>query len=880
MTSQAAPSEVFDRSGPISIAAGILLVFSVLAVCVNMRISAHNEAHIRAANRTSARAEAVLSAMKDLETGERGFLLTGQEQFLQPYHAGLDVLAAELPPNLPPASDLPQLREFVETKKEVASQAIEARRTGGLQAGLALVVSGQDKAAMDAVRLRVKDIQVQFDTRAERIVRHQHSRDSIVTALSALVSVAACAWFAWLAITRRIVERETDALLQGVLENAPVGLGFLDSDLSVRHANKTLLRMAGNKSAGGRAVHGLAASDVLIQLGRSLQDQLASVVNQRWSIPDIEVELADPADAEAQSRYLLASLYPLRPKTKIASGWLGRFHGKASKGVVERPGVGLVVSDITERKRSEVAIEAARDAAEAANQAKSAFIANMSHELRTPLSAIIGYSEMLQEEIGDSKDSAVAGLGLGDDVAKIESNARHLLGLINDVLDLSKVESGKMEVFAETFGIASAVEDVAGTVESLIAKKNNRIQVNMGGDLGEMHSDLVKLRQILFNLLSNAAKFTENGLITVNVSVEQPEGGHEGRWIVFEVSDTGIGMTEEQLSKLFQRFQQADASTTRKFGGTGLGLSLVKVFSAMLGGGVNVASTAGVGTTFTIRLPAEIPADLLATSEDQVSREESAVTPAATAQPRDIVLIIDDDPGQQDLMSRFLRREGFDPHVAAEGETGLRLASKLRPRAILLDVMMPGMDGWTVLERLKADPDLVQIPVIMVTFAGQRGLATSLGAADYVPKPVVWDEFRHVMDRFRRSDGEVLVVDDDVDARQRLRTVLEREGWSVSEAGNGLEALERVGQVVPQLILLDLTMPIMDGFSFMSALRTRPECAHVPVVVLTARDLSREDRERLDSARKVLRKDEVSLGSLAADLHALAPGKNTEQTAG
>ncbi len=223
-------------------------------------------------------------------------------------------------------------------------------------------------------------------------------------------------------------------------------------------------------------------------------------------------------------------------------------------------------------------------------------------------------------------------------------------------------------------------------------------------------------------------------------------------------------------------------------------------------------------------------------------------------------------------MSRFLRREGFEPHIAKDGERGLAMASSLRPRAILLDVMMPGMDGWTVLEKLKAEPSLAEIPVVMVTFAGQPGLASTLGAADYVPKPVVWDEFRHVMDRFRRSEGEVLVVDDDEDARHRLKTVLEREGWTVSEAGNGVQAIERVKQVIPQLILLDLTMPVMDGFSFLSALRARPEWAHVPVVVLTARDLSRTERESLDSARKVLRKDEVNLGSLAADLHALSAG--------
>ncbi len=518
-------------------------------------------------------------------------------------------------------------------------------------------------------------------------------------------------------------------------------------------------------------------------------------------------------------------------------------------------------TDVTARKDAEAAMQAARDEAEEANRAKSTFIANMSHELRTPLSAIIGYSEMLQEEIEDAGDPG----GIADDMRKIEGNARHLLSLINDVLDLSKVESGKMEVYAETFDVADMVRDVATTVQGLVEKKGNTLSLRLEADLGAMHSDVTKIRQMLLNLLSNAAKFTEEGTITL--SAERGLGLGEKDWLAFRISDAGIGMTEEQLTKLFQRFQQADASTTRKFGGTGLGLSITKAFSTMLGGDVEVESVPGQGSTFTVRLPANVTAQ----QDVQHDEPETAAVRGSGSGAEQVVLVIDDDPAQRELMSRFLEREGFSARTAPDGRTGLELARILRPRAILLDVMMPGMDGWSVLSTLKADPELAKIPVVMVTFVGERGLATALGATDYVSKPVEWERFKHVMDRFRDADGDVLVVDDDPDARHRMRTMLEKNGWTVAEASNGLEALDQVAHAVPRLVLLDLTMPVMDGFSFLGALRERPGCADVPVVVLTARDLTKEDRHRLREASQVLNKGDTSLRDLAGQLRALAP---------
>ena len=371
----------------------------------------------------------------------------------------------------------------------------------------------------------------------------------------------------------------------------------------------------------------------------------------------------------------------------------------------------------------------------------------MSHELRTPLSAVIGYSEMLEEELED-----IGQKSLLDDVLKIKSNARHLLSLINDVLDLSKIEAERMTSYAEEFKTATLLHEVSSTVEALVAKKQNTLVLDFGDEaaLGFMHTDQVKIRQCLFNLISNASKFTENGTITL-------QARRTGDELLFSVADTGIGMSPEQLDKLFERFAQADESTTRRFGGTGLGLAITRAFCRLLGGDVSVVSVEGQGSTFSMRIPATLP---VVPDEPEAELEPGH----GQVSGKQLVLVVDDDANQRDLLTRFLEREGFAVQTAPDGQTGLDMAKRLLPRAILLDVMMPQMDGWSVLTALKADPTVANIPVVLVTFVNDPAMGTSLGAAELVPKPVDWDQLAHVMERFR-GEGDVLVVDDDPDAR-------------------------------------------------------------------------------------------------------------------
>jgi signal transduction histidine kinase/CheY-like chemotaxis protein len=497
--------------------------------------------------------------------------------------------------------------------------------------------------------------------------------------------------------------------------------------------------------------------------------------------------------------------------------------------------------------------------ARAATQAKSHFLANMSHELRTPLNAIIGYSEMLQEEAQDSGQESFI-----PDLKKINRSGRHLLELINDVLDLSKIEAGKMELYLETFDVPNLLEDVSTTVQLLVQRNSNVLEVRCPANLGAMRADMTKVRQSLFNLLSNASKFTQNGKITLEAAREISPT--QGDWIVFRVSDTGIGMTPEQQNHVFEAFSQADASTARDFGGTGLGLTITKTFCRMMGGDVALTSSPGKGTTFIIRLPTEV----------REPNPESAAASQSIAAPLNMegkpVLVVDDDADTRQVLKHFLNRKGFPVECASSGEEGLRLARELHPMAIILDVMMPGMDGWAVLSTLKSEPDVRDIPVVMLTIVDDKNLGYTLGATDYMIKPVNRDRMIEILAKFRDvpPPRSALVVDDEEPARKMLTQILEKERWTVVQAENGLVALELIAKQRPDLILLDLMMPKMNGYQFVAELHKRDDWRSIPIIVVTAKDMSTEERLALDGyVEKVLPKHALTEDALLTEIQDL-----------
>ena len=824
-------------SGPgLAIIGGLLFASGIGAGALYVKAEHALRGKIEQANDRVVIAERLLSALKDVETGERGYVITGDERYLEPYRAGLTVTANALDAMDRDGAANRDIRGAIAEKLAIAAKVVSTRKTDGNAAARALVGAGDDKASMDRVRDGVSLLQTETQqaiARAE-LRASRHETLVLVVAIAAILSGFAC--MVLFARRRQAAELASRRLLA---RGEARSLAQIEASSSI----VWMMPPEGGFSQPQRAWTAFTGQDfqALKDLGwmACVHPEDRDGTAQVWpgaiaAQESFNLEHRLRRDDGAW-RHMFVRCVPVFDEQGVLREWVGAH------------------TDITERRLAEAELVAARDAAESANHAKSQFLANMSHELRTPLSAVIGYSEMLEEEMEDLGQAELL-----EDVRKIRSNARHLLSLINDVLDLSKIEADRMTTYAEDFETAPLLRDVASTVDALVAKKGNRLVLDLGDEqaLGGMHTDQVKLRQCLFNLISNAAKFTENGQITLRAR-------REDDMLRFEIADTGIGMSAEQRDRLFERFAQADASTTRRFGGTGLGLAITRAFCRLLGGDVTVESEEGKGSIFIMRILAFLPE-----SADEKATITEVQAAEAEAPGRRLVLVVDDDPSQRELLTRFLEREGFAVQTASDGQTGLVLAQKMKPHAILLDVLMPQMDGWSVLSSLKADPALATIPVVLVTFVNDPALSDSLGAAELIPKPVEWDRLSRAMERFR-GDGDVLIVDDDSEARRRLRIVLERNGWTVSEVANGKEALESVSRVVPRLILLDLTMPVMDGFTFLRALREKPGCADVPVVVLTSRDLSADERRRLDSADRVFAKGEKSLGEVAGAVRSL-----------
>jgi signal transduction histidine kinase/CheY-like chemotaxis protein len=494
---------------------------------------------------------------------------------------------------------------------------------------------------------------------------------------------------------------------------------------------------------------------------------------------------------------------------------------------------------------------------EMASQHKSQFVASMSHELRTPLNAIIGLTEMMVSNAARFGTEKAA-----EPLRRVHRAGTHLLGLINQVLDLSKIEAGKLELSPETVNLVPLLEDVIGTARQLAEQNKNRLVLEARENLGQLTVDPMRLRQILLNLLSNACKFTKQGVVALRVKRVV-----DGRnWIEIAVADTGIGMTPEQQAKLFEEFTQADSSTARQYGGTGLGLAITRKLARMMGGDVTVASEPGKGSVFTVRLPGS--ADSLPSSS---TGSDGRRSPTA-----DRVLVIDDDATARELIADHLKAEGFSAATAAGGVEGLKLAKELRPTAITLDVMMPDLDGWSVLAALRQDPELAEIPVIMITIVDEHRRGIALGAAGYLTKPIDREQLHRLVSRFRAPvpPTRVLVVEDDGVQRERMRGWLEGPQWTVQEAANGREALDRLKEDKPDVILLDLMMPEMDGFAVVAALQKEAGWRDIPVIVITSLDLDAKDRARLNSGvQSVLVKERFRPADLVERIRRLMHSK-------
>lgn len=508
--------------------------------------------------------------------------------------------------------------------------------------------------------------------------------------------------------------------------------------------------------------------------------------------------------------------------------------------------------------RTKLLAKAVKDAEEA-SRAKSSFLAKMSHELRTPLNAIIGYSEILREDAAEEGNVRSAA-----DLDKVLSAARHLLDLINDVLDISKIEAGKMELYLETFAIRKLIDEVIATATPLIARKGNHFVLECAADIGSMHADATKLRQMLLNLLSNASKFTENGTITLRVAPLP-----DGESIEFAVNDTGIGMTSEQQARLFQLFSQADTSTASRYGGTGLGLAISKQFAQIMNGDILVTSAAGVGSTFTIRLPLVI--------EAKRAKVVNQASPRLTRAPfskekRPKILVIDDDKDIRTVITDILDHSGYEVFTATTGQQGLELAPQMMPDLIILDLVMPGMDGWTVLTKFQHKAALADIPVVILSGASGLEMAMSLGAAAVLAKPV---DARRLTAEIAAllaplPDSYILLVEDDEASRTVVSRVLADEGWQSRTAVHGTAALRLIKQRIPIAIILDLKMAGMNGFELLDLLGKNPAWSAVPVIVTTSMELTADMRDHLRTrVARVLHKGKFTKEELVAILRPL-----------
>jgi PAS domain S-box-containing protein len=844
---------------PATLIAGLLvLMLSAFVNYRNVRLSAESAQWVAHTRQVLSVTEGILADLSEAESAGRGFLITNDSIYRSQFesatsatlvkHAELENLTVDNPEQ---QQRVETLAELIGPELELLKKFVTSRDTPELNSAQEQQMLNTGTERMTVIRRTIHNIQEAEDA---LLVDRQAQLNGLLwqTRLTLIVStlVASTLVLGTYYLLRRhwslqrssasqsqrhIREKEELARYnQRLLESTGEGIYGIDND-----GLCTFMNRAGSIILGGKP------EDFL---HRHMHDLVHHTTVQGEPFPVSECPIFKASRTGDGCRVDDEVFWRLDGKSVPVeySSFPLQENGRIDGAVV-------TFNDISARIRARNELQLAKDTAEAANESKSQFLANMSHELRTPLNAVIMYSELLAEEAEDQDIP-----GFIPDLKRIRGAGKHLLELVNGVLDLSKVEAGKMELYPEEFHIPDMVHEVASTVEPLIEKNRNVLQVELASDIESMFGDVTKVRQVLYNLLSNASKFTQDGKIRLRVSRDMSR-----EKIVFEVIDSGIGMTDEQVAKLFQPFMQADASTTRKYGGTGLGLAIIKHFTEIMNGEVSVKSSLGEGTTFMVSLPQQMQQATV----DQASRTDSVIdmdraSKAVTRLDENakIVLVIDDDPAIRDTLTRVLVAEGIRPVTASDGAAGLQSAKECHPDLIILDVMMPKVDGWSVLSSLKAEESLSEIPVIMHSVQDDRNLGFMLGATEYLVKPVDRSKLVSIIRRhIRDTESHVLVIEDDDVIRRAIKRSLNDEGWHVSEACNGAEGLAEVQKIIPAVILLDLMMPVMDGFEFLEQLHENPDWLGIPVVVLTSKDLTNEERQRLNGGvERVLAKGTLS----------------------
>lgn len=541
------------------------------------------------------------------------------------------------------------------------------------------------------------------------------------------------------------------------------------------------------------------------------------------------------------------------------------------------------------RNMAEEALWIAKEEAESASQTKNNFLANISHEFRTPLNAILGFTEILQVAAKKNNQPDFV-----EDLQAIESAGRHLLNLINDILDFVKIQSGKVNFNIKSFQISKLLAEVTTTLRPLAEKNGNTLVLEEPDDLGLMKSDVNRVRQILLNLLGNACKFTSNGSIRLSAKLDDKENPTS---IFIDISDTGIGLDPRQMEKLFQEFAQGEHSGDHKFEGTGLGLPISRHLCQALGGDIEVDGELGKGTTFKVHLPLQISTetDFLKKPENSEIPEkpemtsapsspkaslaraitppaEVAVDPSNDALSKKTVLIIDDDSSVCDLIRQFANREGLRTEMAFNADDGIRLARKLTPDIIFLDIILSDADGWEVIKVLKDEAKLKSIPIVVISHIPEDEKSQAMGVSDYLRKPLNSDMLTSTLKKVNASENHssILIVEDDQTTRETLSRMLKQEGWQVGVVSDKKSALEYLGKEKPGLVILDISLGGREGYDILSEIRKNKDWSAMPIIIFTAKNISKEEYVVLnESVQKIFQKGNCTRAELFNQIRTL-----------